>query len=265
MCWELFTEPEAGSDLPALKTRAVREGDEYLISGNKVFVGGMHKADYHMVLAITNPDQPRFKNLSAFLVPADAPGITIEKLQLIGGGGKNMAFLDNVRVPASCRIGKEGDGWRAFAGPRLSGGAAMLHDSDRWLERLIDYCKRTRRNGQPLSKDPQIQELLTQTYIEHHALRALRLRSFWMGATKQRGSYEGRQGSMLGKLWNLKLAAALLKALGPAALTNDTELAPLGADLEYQMRMAIVGTHPAGTVEVQKLGMFRGMAGIEVG
>src|SRR5262245_29847376 len=116
-----------------MKTRAVRDGNDYVINGNKILVGGKHTQVSHMVFAVTNPELPRFKNLSAVLVPGSTPGITIEKLDLIAGGGKNMVFLDNVRVPASTRIGKEGQGWRAFAGPRVETGSAVLHDPEHWV------------------------------------------------------------------------------------------------------------------------------------
>jgi alkylation response protein AidB-like acyl-CoA dehydrogenase len=109
--WQVFSEPEAGSDLASLKTRAERDGDEYIINGSKQFVGHIgSRPDYLYTLVNTDPEGPRHENISAFLVPAHLPGISIVPMDLIAGE-KQFVYFDNVRVPREYLIGAENKGW----------------------------------------------------------------------------------------------------------------------------------------------------------
>ena len=117
--WQLLTGPEAGSDLAGTQTEAVRDGDDYVINGEKVFVGGTHGADYLWTITRTDPDGERHHNLSWFMIPADVPGITVTPMELMGDDGegagrghKNTIFFDDVRVPAANLVGGENNGWK---------------------------------------------------------------------------------------------------------------------------------------------------------
>ena len=120
--WQVFTEPEAGSDLASLKTRGVRDGDEWVVNGSKQFIstrgapdGAGGSPDWLFTLVNTNPQAPRHENISLFMIDAKAPGVTIQRMDGIGmrefGGGQHFVFFDNVRVPAQNLIGAEGKGW----------------------------------------------------------------------------------------------------------------------------------------------------------
>ena len=149
--WQVFTEPEAGSDLASLKTRGVRDGDEWVINGSKQFISGAGQPDYLFTLVNTNPEAPRHENLSLFMIKGDLPGITIQKMDLISmeeyGGGQHFVFFDNVRVPHDCLIGEEGKGWAAanttleleHGGSGMVGGGDMTRGRQRLLERVIRY------------------------------------------------------------------------------------------------------------------------------
>ena len=262
--WELYTEPEAGSDLPSLKSTAERQGDEYILNGTKTLVGGHFEADYLFTLAITDPEGPRRANLSVFLVPFDLQGITITDLDMIAGSKKRTIIFQDTRVPASQLVGQEGDGWTAFntgLQGALSVGIGPGIDRDRHVvERFLEYCKSAQRNGQPISSRPYVQDVLTRTYVDFQVQRLLRLRTQWMATAGQPVTYEGAQVSLGRKLFDLKLGEAIHNALGPISMIKDPEWAPLGGDLEYFHRYAILMAHPGGTVEIQKLRMFRGMA-----
>jgi alkylation response protein AidB-like acyl-CoA dehydrogenase len=112
-----YTEPDAGSDLAAVRTRAIRDGDEWVIDGQKMFTTGAHLCDYCFLLARTDPDAPRHKGLTMFLVPLDTPGIEIRGMQTLGGERTNMVFYDGVRVPDDYRLGDPGQGWAVLHGP----------------------------------------------------------------------------------------------------------------------------------------------------
>ena len=151
--WQVFTEPEAGSDLASLKTRGVRDGDEWVINGSKQFIsGGGGPPDYLYTLVNTNPQAARHENISAFIIDAQTPGITIQRMDLIGmnefEGGQHFVFFDNVRVPHENLVGSEGRGWQmanttlelehggagSVGGAPQGGGRAMVN-------RVIDYLK----------------------------------------------------------------------------------------------------------------------------
>lgn len=261
--WELFTEPEAGSDLPSLTTRAEKQGDAYVVNGTKTLVGGHFEADYLFTLAVTDPNAPRRENLSTFLIPADLPGITKTDLDMIAGSHKSTITFDDVRVPATQLIGNEGEGWTAFNtglhGALTVGLGPGLDRGDRVLEQLIDYCKRTDDGGKPLSKRPQVQEALTQIYIDGQVQRLLRTRTDWMADAGLSSTYEGIQVVLGRKLFDIKLGEAIHKALGPLAAIHDPAWAAAGGEFEHFHRYAILMAHPGGTVEIQKLRMFRGM------
>jgi alkylation response protein AidB-like acyl-CoA dehydrogenase len=149
--FQVFTEPEAGSDLASLRTRGVRDGDEWIINGSKQFISGTGKPDWLFTLVNTNPEAPRHENISLFMIKGDSAGITIQNMDLIsmepGGGGQNFVFFDNVRVPAENLIGEEGKGW-AMANTTLElehGGSGSVGGTDQQratvLQRVVDYLK----------------------------------------------------------------------------------------------------------------------------
>jgi len=261
--WELHTEPEAGSDLPALKTRAERQGDAYMLNGTKTFAGGHFEAEYFFALAVTDAQAARRENLSAFLVPSGLPGITMTDLDMIAGSKKRTIIFEDVRVPASQIVGQEGDGWTAFTvGLQEALSVGIGPDLDRGgrvLEQLLEYCRSTQRDGQPLSSQPDVRDLLTRIYVDFQVQRLFRLRTQWMEAARLPFSYEGPQLMLGRKLFDLKLAQAVHEALGPASTIDDPAWAPFEGELEYFQRYAILMAHPGGTVEIQKLRMFRGM------
>ena len=110
---QLFSEPDAGSDLAGLATRAVRDGDEYVVNGSKIWTSGGHLAQFGILIARTDPELPKHKGLSYFIVPMDLPGITLSPIvDMTTAHSFNQTFFDNVRLPAKYLVGEEGDGWR---------------------------------------------------------------------------------------------------------------------------------------------------------
>ena len=112
-----YTEPDTGSDLANVKTRAVRDGDEWVINGQKMFTTGAHNCQYTFLVTRTNPDVPKHKGITMFLVPLDTPGVDIGPVHTLGGERTNMVYFDDVRVPDRYRLGEVDDGWRVVTGP----------------------------------------------------------------------------------------------------------------------------------------------------
>jgi alkylation response protein AidB-like acyl-CoA dehydrogenase len=262
--WQGYTEPEAGSDLASLKLRATREGDEYVLNGEKIFIGASYDVDYIFTLAVTDPSRPRHQNIGAFMVPAHLPGISVIDLDLFseaGQPGKRHIFYEDVRVPATHLIGGETDGWQVTQSVLEveHGGGGTVVQRHRLLERVIDYCKETRRNGQLLSKDPEVRQALVEIYVRSEIGRLWGLRNYWMRHAQKRGvGHEGSQTSLRGKTDSPKIGTLYLQILGPAALLNDAKWGPLRGAMELQQRNSIC-THPGGTPEIQKVIIARRM------
>ena len=144
------TEPDAGSDLASIKTRAVRDGDDYVVSGSKQFISGVDDPDYLFTIVNTDVNAPRHENLSTILIPASLPGITIQRMDLIAmadyGGGQHFIYFDNVRVPAGYLVGAHNKGWTVanttleveHGGEGTPGGGEVRGGL---LSRVISYLK----------------------------------------------------------------------------------------------------------------------------
>jgi alkylation response protein AidB-like acyl-CoA dehydrogenase len=264
--FQCFTEPEAGSDEASMKSTAVRDGDVYAINGHKIYVGSCPvgvRPDYLYWAAVTDPKAPRHHNISAFFIPADLPGIDYRPMDLAasGSGFKWEVICENVRCPADRLIGEENKGWlvtQATLALEHGGGGALVPRNTLSLK-LINYCKKQRRNGKPISSNPIIQDILVQLYIEYQVGRLWGLRNYAMSKGQiPRVGYTGTQTALYDKLFGPYLGKALLDILGPVSLIDDPDRQILAGHVEYAVRQADV-THPGGTPEVQKIMMARTM------
>ena len=264
--WQLLTEPEAGSDLAGVKTNATRVGDEYVINGQKIFVGSDHGAEQAWVLCETNPEAPRHENLSWFIIPMDLPGVSILPMDLLGTGNeggagtgrKNTIHFEDVRVPALNLVGGENNGWQvATTHLELEHGGGGAVQRNTLVDRLIEYCKETRRGGSPLSADPEIRLRLADIYIRSEIVRLFGVRNFWLANAKQPRSYEGSQLSYYDKIAGLENSETILDILGPYALVKDDRWTVLKTAIELDQRNSIANLHPAGTADIQRVIMSR--------
>ncbi|MBI2863374.1 MAG: acyl-CoA dehydrogenase family protein [Chloroflexi bacterium] len=256
--WQCFTEPDAGTDLASLKMRADKDGDDYVLNGQKIFVGVFGKVDWLYTLAITDPNKPRHANIGAFMVPAQSPGIDIQTLELVARGIKRVIYYDNVRVPKTQLIGGETDGWKV-ASSTLEvehGGSATVGGHDHFFNKLASYCREAKRNGIPLSNDPDVRDALVDIWVGSQVTRLFEMRNYWMRASKTPWKWEGAQNALYAKLRAPKVASLVLSIMGPYALTSDPKLRALAGEFEYQQRQSIL-THPGGTPEAQKIVMAR--------
>lgn len=179
---QLWSEPGAGSDLASLTTRAVRDGDDYIVSGQKTWTSGGHRADWGFMLARTNPEEKRSRGLSFFLVDMKSPGITIKPiLNLEGSHLFNEVFLDDVRVPARNMVGGENQGWVAsqmtsnFERSMIQLFAYLTRE----LEELVEFCKEPKWGGEVLANNPLVRHTLAQMAIEIEAGRAFSYSILW--------------------------------------------------------------------------------------
>lgn len=175
---QLFSEPEAGSDLASLRTTARRDGDEWVVDGSKIWTSGAHVSDFGILLARTDSDAPPRRGISYFICPMDAPGITVTPIvDMTGSHSFNQVFLDGVRLAADCLVGEVGEGWRlakaTLANERvsLSSGGALWGAGPS----AGDLVAVVRESGG--SPDPLIRRELARIWVEGEVLRLIRLRT----------------------------------------------------------------------------------------
>lgn len=243
-----LSEPGAGSDLLSLRTRAVREGDEYVINGSKLWTSSAHVSTYCSLLVRTDPEQTRHRGLSLILVDLKSPGITIQPVWVLGGWRVNAVFYDNVRVPAANLVGEENQGWKVITG-NLDEERAMSFGGTE--TRLL--CARLihRLSGRADSLSEADLETLGRFVMELEADRLLYLR---VGLQAARGEDTSGTGPM-SKVYGSELAQRFIEwacdLVGHEALFAESEDI-LAADLEQQLRVATVLTVIGGTSEVQR-------------
>jgi alkylation response protein AidB-like acyl-CoA dehydrogenase len=178
-CW---SEPGSGSDLASLVTRAVRNGDDYIINGQKIWTTGAHRADWCNMLARTNPSEKRSRGLSFFLVDMKSPGITVDPvLCMEGSHAFNQVFFDNVRVPARNRVGEENEGWIAsqMTSNFERSMIAMFSACKREHEELVAFCSEANWGGETLVKKPLVRQRLAQLAIDIDVGRTFAYSVMW--------------------------------------------------------------------------------------
>ena len=215
MACQLFSEPEAGSDLAAVRTRAVRDGGDWILSGHKIWSSMAACAQYGEAICRTDPDAPRHAGLTAFLVPLDLPGVTIRPIrQMTGGSCFNEVFLDEVRVPDMLRLGPAGSGWKVA----LTTLSAERSDSGGLGAGTVDKLLALARHRGVSS--PALVDEIVQLWIHD---RVLVLSNQRAAAEAQAGHAPGAQGS-LGKLaatTNMRRTSDVITSLLADELTAD--------------------------------------------
>ncbi|MBK8765650.1 MAG: acyl-CoA dehydrogenase family protein [Burkholderiaceae bacterium] len=168
-----FSEPDQGSDLANTQTRAVRDGDEYVITGSKIWTSLGSYAKYMILLARTNPQEKRYGGLSFFLIPMQAPGIEVRPIKkLTGEYGFTQTFFHEARVPADCLMGREGEGWKiammtlTFERGATGGQAGGLSRVSLGINDVIELARQSRRDGRPALEDPFVRDQLARFLIE---------------------------------------------------------------------------------------------------
>ena len=256
IAFQNFSEPNAGSDLASLTSKAVRDGDDFLITGQKIWISGIGEPDYLFGPMVTDPDAPRHRNLGYFMVPFPAEGLTMDRMDLLSGNDQSVFFFDNVRVPGDHLIGGDHQGWQVTQTTLEveHGGRGQAIPRDEAMDNLLEFVRNTEREGEPLGDDPLIQQSTMSAYIDSHIHGLFSLRNYAMYHARQEMSYQGSQSSMFGKVYRIDNADRARDIMGMYSLCGISEpRAPFGGQPEVYQRSSLVGAHPAGTIEIQKV------------
>lgn len=248
-----FSEPNAGSDVASLTTRAILDGDHFVVNGQKIWTSLAHVADWCLLLVRTDPQAPKHKGITALLVDMHAPGVEVRPLrQMTGDTGFNEVFFDNVRVPVSHVLGEINRGWQTaiatLMNERAHLGTGIYVQFRRNLDQLVAHVDQRQRGGRPLREDPLVRQKLAQAYVELEIFRLTNTRAL---SRMQNEPVPGPEGSILKLQWSeynqrfQQIAQELLGLDAQSAGFDDGHWI-------YNFLRCRANTIEAGTSEIQR-------------
>jgi hypothetical protein len=250
-----YTEPSAGTDLASLRTRAVRDGDEYVINGQKIFTSAIQYADYVWLAARTDPDAPKHKGLSVFIVPVDSPGFHWTPLATIVGDITSSTFYEDVRVPAENLVGAENEGWKLITN-QLNHERVAICPSSGLLRSLTEVRRWAQghalRDGRTVMDHEWVQIALAKVHAKIEVLKLLNWKVAW-ASDKGLNPADASATKVYGTELALEVYRQLLEVVGQAGyLVEGSPGAQLRGRLEHQARSQTIFTFGGGTNEIQR-------------
>ena len=248
-----YSEPNSGSDLASLGTKAVRDGDHYRVNGQKIWTSAAHVADWCLLLTRTDTEVPKHRGITCLLVDMKAEGVSTKPLrQMSGDSGFNEVFFTDVRVPVENQLGELNNGWRvgltALMNERANLGASMYVSFEETMRQLVQHCKKRKRNGRLLCDDPVIRQKLAQAEIE---LEIFRLNSDRALSRSNAGETPGPEGSFSKLYWsemNQRLTQTCMEVLGDISQLESFD----DGQWAYRYLRSRGNTIEGGTSEIQR-------------
>lgn len=255
MWCELWSEPNAGSDLAVLTTTAKRSGDEYIVNGQKTWNSGAHRADWAFGVYRTGPAESKHKNLTFMLCDMRSKGITVRPLPYMDGSHLyNEVYLDDVHIPVKNVVGVENGGWSVvnlLAGFERSN-IDMVMELVRATEELVEYCNETKRNGVALSRDPLTRNQLAELASDVEAVRMLAYRVADLQNRQEMSLMDAAAVKVFASELGEKFAHVATDILGPFGQVKSSRFAIMNGLWEYMYQSCFVPIVSMGTNEIQR-------------
>jgi alkylation response protein AidB-like acyl-CoA dehydrogenase len=259
-----YTEPGSGTDLASLRTRAVRDGDSWVVDGNKVYTSGAGHSDFVWLAVRTDPDAPKHKGISILVVPTSSDGFSWTPLHTVGGNTTSTTFYDSVRVPLDAVVGEVNGGWRLLTSQlnhERVGLAAFSGRTEALWDAVRDWCVET-----GVADEPWVQADLARTWAQVEAMRLLNWQLTASVATDSVSVADASAAKVFGTETHVSVCRTLFELLGAAgARRQGTPGSVLDGRVDVLTRGAIVNTFGGGVNEVLRdlicttgLGMPRG-------
>ncbi|WP_370328955.1 acyl-CoA dehydrogenase family protein [Mycolicibacterium hippocampi] len=248
-----YSEPGAGSDLASLRTTAVRDGDEFVINGAKMYTSGAEFADYVWLAARTDPDAKKHKGITLFIVPTSDPGFSWKPLHTMPGVTTYYTFYDDIRVPASSIVLGENQGWKLVTNQLNLERAALgnLGALEPLFQKTLEWARETPLDDGKVIDEPWVQQALARVEAQVSAYRLLNLRVNANMGSSALGMAEASAAKVFGTELTQEVARELLDVVGHAGVRKD-EAAPLKGELEAAYRLAVINTFGGGANELQR-------------
>jgi alkylation response protein AidB-like acyl-CoA dehydrogenase len=251
-----YTEPNAGTDLAALSTRAVRDGDEYVINGAKIFTSLAGDADYIWLATRTDPEASKHKGISMFIVPMDTPGIRVVPMKLLGDHNINYTFYEDVRVPATNLVGGENMGWTLITNQLNHERVTLCSPGiiDRVLSDVRAWAQDTKLpDGRRVIDQEWVQEHLARVYCELEFLKLINWKVAWQATKGRLDVADASSIKVFGTEFYLRAFRLLMEVIGQAGyLKRGSPAAVIAGRLEMYSRSMIILTFGGGTNEIQR-------------
>ena len=253
-----YSEPNAGSDLAALQTRAVKDGERYVVNGQKVWTSLAHVADWMMLLARTDPDAPRHKGITYFLVDMHSPGITVKPLkQLTGDEEFNEVYFDNVRVHDSQILGGLNNGWAVgmttLMYERLALGFGLQVRLRIALDGLVELARHTTKNGAPVTRDPVMRQKLAQLWIDTEVFKYTGARAITKLLKGELPGPEASTGKMMWVEGHQRLQELAMEIQGPySQIMKGSPWAVAEGLWQHTFLRSRANSIEGGTTEIQR-------------
>ncbi|MBJ7260908.1 MAG: acyl-CoA dehydrogenase family protein [Acidimicrobiia bacterium] len=251
-----YSEPGAGTDLAALRTKAERDGDEYIINGQKMWTSLASDADYIWLAARTDPEVKKNKGISLFVLPMDTTGIKVLPIQVMGETDINQTFFEDVRIPASYRVGEENEGWKLIT-TQLNHERVTLCSSgmvERALNDTRAWAQETRlADGTRVIDQEWVQISLARVHSRLEFLRLINWKIAWASTQGALSPADASATKVYGTEFYLEAFRSLMEIIGQHSyLKNDAPGSVLQARLEHSYRGLIILTFGGGTNEIQR-------------
>jgi alkylation response protein AidB-like acyl-CoA dehydrogenase len=251
-----YSEPEAGSDLAALRTRAVRDGDHWVVNGQKLWSTGGDKADYIWLAVRTDPEAKKHAGIGVLMVDLRSPGVTLRPSLALYGKTFTAQFYDNVRVPAANMVGAPNTGWKvitdALAAERVMIGGTRMAGIERAFDHLTEYLKRAVVGGRPLRTEPVVRDRIGALAADIEVARQFQMRNSRLVEQGKVPLHEAAMGKVFASELQERLGQAALDILGSGGLLSaEAPDAPV-CEIEQVLRHSIMGMIGGGTNEIQR-------------
>jgi len=250
-----YSEPGAGTDLASLQTTATRDGDEWVINGQKLWTSLAGYADYIWLAARTDPSKSKHRGLSMFLVPTTAPGFSLQPIRTVGGVTTNATFYDDVRVPAEALIGGENNGWKLITGQLNHERISLMSVGPlrRNLRDVTRWARETKIDGAPMIEKPWVRENLARVYAKAQTLRLMNWKQAWAAQAGQPNPAHASAMKVYGSELFMQAYRLLMEITNArASLGAGEKGSVLDGGIESRYRNGLIVTFGGGTNEVQR-------------
>ena len=250
---QLFSEPGAGSDVAGLSTKAVQDGEQWIINGQKIWTSGAQHSRYGVILCRSDVAVSKYRGLTMFMVDLQQPGVEVKPIKQIAGGAHfNEVFFNDALTPDSYRLGGIGEGWGAALTVLMNERLANASAAPDGFEDFFNWVKAAQLDGVPASEDPAVRDKLATWYSQHAGVKATTFRMISAVANGGIPGAEGSLGKLVGASMNQEIANFVIQQLDAAGQLSDDDSTPLEGHFQTAVLMAAGIRLAGGTDEIMR-------------